>query len=50
MIRRIAGFLTAMRLFARDEVPDALRDRGLVDVEQRVAGAGQFVSARRPAS
>jgi SAM-dependent methyltransferase len=49
-IRRVAGFLTAMRLFARDEVPDALRDRGLLDVEQRVAGAGQFVAARRPAS
>jgi ubiquinone/menaquinone biosynthesis C-methylase UbiE len=48
-IQRIAQLLTGMRIFARDELPQALRDRGLTDVEQRVAGYGQFVSARLPA-
>jgi SAM-dependent methyltransferase len=48
-IQRFTRFLTGARTFARDELPQALRDRGLVDVEQRVAGAGQFVSARLPA-
>jgi SAM-dependent methyltransferase len=41
--------LSGVRIFARDELTGALRDRGLIDVEQRVAGLAQFVSARRPA-
>jgi ubiquinone/menaquinone biosynthesis C-methylase UbiE len=48
-IQRFTHLLTGARTFARDELPQALRDRGLVDVEQRVVGAGQFVSARLPA-
>jgi SAM-dependent methyltransferase len=39
-----------VRMFARDEVVGALSERGLLDVEQRVAGITQFVSARKPAS
>lgn len=35
-------------VFAKDELTGALRDHGLVDVEQRVFGRGQFVAARKP--
>lgn len=37
-----------IRVFGRDELTDALAARGLVDVQQRVIGRGQFVAARRP--
>lgn len=40
--------LTGVRIFARDELRDALAERGLVDIDQRVMGLAQFVSARRP--
>ena len=39
---------TGVRVFGRDELVDALRDRGLTVGEQRVAGLAQFVSASRP--
>src|SRR4051812_17903541 len=39
---------TGIRMFGRDDLTDALRERGLTDVRQRVAGLGQFVAARRP--
>jgi ubiquinone/menaquinone biosynthesis C-methylase UbiE len=39
--------LTGVRIFARDELTGALRDRGLSDIEQRVAGVAQFLSARK---
>jgi SAM-dependent methyltransferase len=35
-------------VFARDELPEALAAGGLVEIEQRVFGRGQFISARRP--
>jgi SAM-dependent methyltransferase len=38
-----------MTYFGRDEVPDALRKHGLLDVNQRVFRRGQFISARKPA-
>jgi SAM-dependent methyltransferase len=38
--------LTGVRMFGRDDLTSALRDRGLSDVRRRVAGLGQFVSAR----
>lgn len=41
--------LTGVRLFSRDEITAALRDRGLIVTEQRVAGLGQFLAARKPA-
>ncbi len=44
---RVVRRLTGVRIFARDELTGALRDRGLSDVEQRVSGLAQFVSARR---
>jgi SAM-dependent methyltransferase len=40
--------LTGVRIFARDELTDALRDRGLTNIEQQVVGLAQFVTARRP--
>jgi len=39
--------LSGVRIFARDELTGALRARGLSDIEQRVAGFAQFVSARK---
>jgi ubiquinone/menaquinone biosynthesis C-methylase UbiE len=45
LVRRLTG----VRIFARDELTDALRARGLTNVEQRVTGLAQFVSARKPA-
>ena len=43
VVRRFTG----VRIFARDELTGALRDRGLCDIEQRVAGVAQFLSARK---
>ncbi len=39
--------LSGVRIFARDELTRALRDRGLTGIEQRVVGLAQFVSARK---
>lgn len=39
--------LSGVRVFGREELTQALLDDGLVDVEQRVTGLAQFVSARR---
>lgn len=43
VIRRATG----TRIFGRDTLTDALADRGLTGVDQRVAGLAQFVSAHR---
>lgn len=40
--------LSGVRVFGRDELTDALGERGLTDMRQRVSGLAQFVSARRP--
>ncbi len=42
--------LTGVRIFARDELTQALRDHGLTGIEQRVSGVAQFVSATKPAA
>jgi ubiquinone/menaquinone biosynthesis C-methylase UbiE len=42
--------LTGVRIFARDELTRALRDRGLTSIEQHVVGLAQFVSARKLAT
>ena len=39
--------LTGVRIFAREELTRALRDRGLTSIEQQVVGLAQFVSARK---
>jgi SAM-dependent methyltransferase len=41
--------LTGVRIFGHDELTGALTARGLIDVQQRVAGLAQFVGARKPA-
>lgn len=41
--------LSGVRVFGRDELTQALVEDGMVEVEQRVTGLAQFVSARRPA-
>ena len=40
--------LTGVRIFDRNELTDALRDRGLGHIEQRVTGLAQFIAARKP--
>jgi ubiquinone/menaquinone biosynthesis C-methylase UbiE len=42
VVRRATG----TRMFGRDALTRALAERGLTDVQQRVAGLAQFVSAR----
>jgi ubiquinone/menaquinone biosynthesis C-methylase UbiE len=43
VVRRATG----TRMFGRDELTRVLADRGLGQIDQRVAGLAQFVSARR---
>jgi ubiquinone/menaquinone biosynthesis C-methylase UbiE len=43
----LLGAGSGMRMFERDEITGALRDRGFADVTQRVAGLTQFVGGRR---
>jgi SAM-dependent methyltransferase len=48
-LRTFEGVIQArsgMRMFERDELIEALEDRGFVDVRQRVAGFTQFVGGR----
>jgi SAM-dependent methyltransferase len=44
VVRRLSG----VRIFARDELVRALVDDGLVEVDRRVTGLAQFLSARKP--
>jgi ubiquinone/menaquinone biosynthesis C-methylase UbiE len=44
VVRRLSG----VRVFSRDELTGALAEGGLDEIEQRVAGLAQFVSARKP--
>ena len=49
-LRTVEGLLApraGMRMFDRDEIVDALRERGMHDVHQRVTGLTQFVGARK---
>ncbi len=39
--------LTGVRMFGREELTGALRERGMTAVEQRVSGLAQFVSGRK---
>jgi SAM-dependent methyltransferase len=40
--------LSGVRIFAREELTDALVGLGIVDIDQRVAGFAQFVSGGKP--
>jgi SAM-dependent methyltransferase len=44
----IVRSLSGVRIFGRDDLTGALADDGMVEVEQRIAGLAQFVSARKP--
>jgi ubiquinone/menaquinone biosynthesis C-methylase UbiE len=44
VVRRLSG----VRIFARDALRQALVDHGLAEVDQRVTGLAQFLSARKP--
>ena len=44
LVRAVSG----VRIFGRDELTGTLGDRGLIGIEQEVAGLAQFVSARKP--
>jgi ubiquinone/menaquinone biosynthesis C-methylase UbiE len=44
IVRRLSG----VRVFGRDELTRALRDAGLVEIDQQVSGLAQFISARKP--
>jgi SAM-dependent methyltransferase len=44
VVERVSG----LRVFERDEVVSALRQRGFVDVHQRISGLVQFVGGRLP--
>jgi SAM-dependent methyltransferase len=48
-LARLATKPSGVRVFTREEVTDAFRGAGLVDVRQRITGFAQFVGARRPA-
>jgi SAM-dependent methyltransferase len=47
-VRGVAGLLSGMRMFERDELPGVLRAAGLTDIEQRVQNFVQFVNATKP--
>ena len=49
LARPVVRSLTGVRMFGREELTDALRDRGLRYERRRVAGLAQFVGASRPA-
>jgi SAM-dependent methyltransferase len=44
---RLVKAITGVRMFGRDELTGALAAQGLIDIEQRVSGLGQFVAARQ---
>ena len=44
VVRRLSG----VRIFSRSELTGALREHGMADIDQRVSGLAQFVSARKP--
>jgi len=48
-VAALASTSSGMRLFERDELTEALRERGFVDVRRRVTGMTQFVGGRKTA-
>ena len=43
----LIGAATGLRVFGREEITQALEERGFEDVRRRVSGLAQFVGARR---
>jgi ubiquinone/menaquinone biosynthesis C-methylase UbiE len=46
----VVGWTTGLRMFDRNDITGVLRSAGLVDIQQRITGVAQAVSARRPTS
>ena len=42
LVERLSG----MRIFTRDQIGEALEQRGFIDIHQRISGMAQFVGAR----
>jgi SAM-dependent methyltransferase len=47
-VSEVVRWLSGVRIFARDALKRLLIDDGLVEVDQRVTGLAQFLSARKP--
>ena len=45
----LLGVQTGMRMFERDEITDALKERGYSPVRRRISGLAQFVGGRKTA-
>jgi SAM-dependent methyltransferase len=45
---RLVAAPSGLRVFGREEIPDALRSHGLTAVEQDIKGFSQIVGARKP--
>jgi ubiquinone/menaquinone biosynthesis C-methylase UbiE len=45
----LIGATTGLRVFGRDEITNALEERGFENVRRRISGLAQFVGAIRPA-
>ena len=48
MVETALAAPAGIRMFDRDEIVDALRERGFTDVRQRTSGLTQFVGGRLP--
>jgi SAM-dependent methyltransferase len=48
VVNALSRPFTGVRIFARDELTHALAGDGLVEIDRRVAGLAQFISARKP--
>jgi SAM-dependent methyltransferase len=49
-VRGLAGLLSGMKMFDRDELPGVLRAAGMVEIEQEIKNVVQFVNATKPAA
>jgi SAM-dependent methyltransferase len=48
VVRGLAGLLSGMRMFERDELPGVLRAAGMVEIDQQIKNFLQFVNATKP--
>jgi SAM-dependent methyltransferase len=46
--RRESSYRRGITLFGADTLTDAFAERGLTDIDRRLSGHGQFISARKP--
>lgn len=47
-LRGVAGLISGLRMFDRDELPGVLRAAGLVEIEQEIKYVVQYVNATKP--